>query len=449
MKKNRVLLCILLTLAISGSMTACGKQKDDTAAEESTTTALEVIEVNADAEGNTDASIDKEDTTAGNEESASGQETDTVSAESTSVAESTASGSGNNGAADNTSGSASDGNAASAVSGGGSGSSSSPSDTSASDTSAQAGDSDEPDTEENTVAGTIHLGSGTFEGEGISISGSTITITGEGTYVLDGAMTGMVEVNSTQKVKLKLNGVNITNPSGPAILCTDAKRLTITLIEGTSNTLTDGTTNDYDGAICSNDTLEIKGSGTLTVNATNAHGISCDDDIIIKNGNITINAVKTGMMANDDITISGGTLHVTGGTNGVKSKGTLHISGGSLWATGGPKEKKSALYSAGAFTLTGGYVYAVGCGASEPDASTSTQSAISVKFSPSLSAGSTASLSSGGTELLSTSPSGAFHTVFISTPELYDGMNFNVNANGSDLGNFTVSGSMTYVTAGS
>lgn len=309
----------------------------------------------------------------------------------------------------------------------------------------------EPDVpaEENVVSGIIDLTDGSFEGEGISVNGGTILITGEGTYILSGTRTGMVEVNSTKKVKLKLNGVSITNPSGPAILCTDAKKLTITLIEGTYNSLSDGVNPDFDGAVCSNDTLEIKGAGALNVTANNAHGIASDDDLIIKNGDITVNAVKTGLMANDDITISGGTLHVTGATNGIKSKGTLHISGGTIFTIGGPKETKSALYSAGAFSLTGGYIYALGCGASDPDPGSSTQSAISAKYVPSLAAGSTASVVCGGLQFMRETSPYAFNTVFISTPDIDNGQPFSVFANDVEYGSgFVTNGIITSVTAG-
>lgn len=298
----------------------------------------------------------------------------------------------------------------------------------------------EPPTEEpaNVVSGIVDLSSKTFEGEGISINGDVVTFTGEGTYVMSGSMTGMIEINTAQKIKLKLNGVNIQNPAGPAIMCTDAKRLTITLIEGTVNTLSDGVNTAADGALFSNDTLEIKGAGSLQIQANNAHGIACDDDIIIKNGNIQVNAVKSGLMANDDITISGGQLRVTGGTNGMKSKGTMNITGGTIWTVGGPKEKKSALYSAGALTITGGSVYAIGCGVSVPDGA-STQRSLTVHLSPSGEAGAVY-IDGGGFPLMDLSTPYAYNTVFVSTPDLYEGMGCTVNASGRDCGTVTVTG---------
>ncbi len=300
--------------------------------------------------------------------------------------------------------------------------------------------------EENVVSGVIDFNTNTFQGEGISLSGATYTITGEGTYILTGTLTGNVEVNSTAKVKLKLGGVSITNPCGPAIVCTNAKKLTLTLIEGTQNTLTDGANADFNGCITSNDTLEIKGAGALNINANNAHGISSDDDIIIKNGNITINAVKSGMIANDDITVSGGNLRATGGTNGIKSKGSVHIEGGSLFLYGGPREDKSAIYAGTFFSLTGGYVYALGCGAAQPDPATSTQCSICVKYTPSLAENSWASINCNGMQFLNETSPYAFNTVFLSTPDVYDGMAFSIFANGVECGEgYTTAGLSTAI----
>ncbi len=298
---------------------------------------------------------------------------------------------------------------------------------------------------EDVVMAMIDLSSMGIEGAGAAVNGNVISITQAGTYIVGGVLSdGMIEVNTTEKVKLKLNGADITNSTGPAVLVTDAKRLTMTLIEGTVNSLTGGSEVE-EGAIFTNDTLEIKGAGTLYVNGTARHGISSDDDIVIKNGDIYVNALKTGIMANDDITVSGGTLHVTGGTNGMKSKGTMHIAGGTLWVTGGPKETKSGLYSETTFTVTGGYIYVIGCDATAPDPSTSTQNALAAKFVPSLAGGSTASISSGGAVLFDAYSDMAYNTVFVCTPDIWDGMEFQVTANGADCGVYTTAGMMTAV----
>ncbi len=463
-------MCLLTVLALVGSMAACGN-KNETVPSESTTEISNAELSEEDDDSDDDAPIDMEHLVIKTEESSaensaveSREESADDASEAAENSDSTE-GSSTSGAEQN-----SQSSTASQSSGAEQAQNSKPDESTAGNnnskpssdskteqpvSSAAGSSSSVAETQAATeaaveeVSGIIQLGSSiSYEGSGISIEGNKVLITGEGTYVITGTLPeGMIEVNTTFKVKLKLNGVSVTNSSGPAILVTDAKKLTITLIEGTTNTLTDGTSTAYDGAICTNDTLEIKGAGTLHITANNAHGISSDDDIIVKNGEITINAVKSGMMANDDITISGGTLHVTGGTNGIKSKGTMHISGGTIWSIGGPKENKSALYSAGAFTLTGGSIYAVGCGASEPDAASSTQNAVSVKLTPSLAANSSVGMTLSGKNVFEVASPYAFNTIFVSTPDLTDGSSFNVQANGSDLGSFTVSGGMTSVTA--
>ena len=301
--------------------------------------------------------------------------------------------------------------------------------------------------EENVVSGILDLSAGTYEGEGIAIEGSTWVVTGEGTYLVYGEMVGQIEVRTTAKVKLKLNGVTIQDPAGPAILVTDAKKLTLTLVEGTYNYLSDGGDGTLDGCICTNDTLEIKGAGALDVVGTVAHGISSDDDIIIKNGTIKVDAAKSALMANDDITVLGGELTAVGATNGIKSKGTLNISGGTVRAFGGPKDTKSALYAAGPFTLTGGYVYAVGCGATAPDPATSTQCAVNVRYTPSLAAGTSAAVVCDGMQFLSETPGTAYNTLFVSTPDMYEGMTVTAYAADAVCGETTLSGICTALEA--
>ena len=318
MRTARSIACLLIAAALCTSLAACGKQKETVSETitETTASVLEAEEETEEDESGDDAPIDLDKVTARGSTTAPSESKATTTAVSTDK---------NTASTDKKTQTTKDPKST---------------DKSSKTTTTQTVTEPAPEGEEKAVSGIIDLGSGKYEGEGITVDGSTIRITGSGTYILSGSRSGMVEVNTTEKVKLKLNGVKISNPDGPAILCTDAKRLTITLIEGTYNELTDGG-GAHDGTITSNDTLEIKGAGTLRVNGNVGHGISSDDDIIIKNGDITVNAAKSGLMANDDITVTGGTLHITGQTNGMKSKGTVHIEGGSMWIIGGPKETKS------------------------------------------------------------------------------------------------------------
>lgn len=95
--------------------------------------------------------------------------------------------------------------------------------------------------------------------------------------------------------------MSLTNKNGSAVYVKNADKAYITLTDNTENTLTDGenyTSGDENekGCITSRDNLEIKGSGSLTVNGNYNHGIFSSNSIEIGNGNITVNAKMTVFM---------------------------------------------------------------------------------------------------------------------------------------------------------
>ncbi|HEY9061451.1 MAG TPA: carbohydrate-binding domain-containing protein [Pseudobacteroides sp.] len=165
--------------------------------------------------------------------------------------------------------------------------------------------------------GTINLGSTiTYTGTGISVSGSTVKITAGGDHTVSGTLTnGMILVDTTERVKLRLSNASITNSSGPAIYGKNADKLFITLDKDTINTLADGRTysdSTLKAALFSNDDLEIKGSGTLNITGNYNHAIASDDDVIIENGIINVkSSVSDGIHANGQVHVKGGTLNIT------------------------------------------------------------------------------------------------------------------------------------------
>ena len=191
--------------------------------------------------------------------------------------------------------------------------------------------------------GEIDLSSRTATGDGVAFNGTTVLVTKGGDFTVTGTLEdGMIRVNSDSKVKLRLSGVSITNASGPAIYFENAQKALITLTENTGNTLSDGTSysEDLKGTLFSNDDLEIKGNGSLTITGNYNHGIVCDDSLSIENGNITVNAAGDALHANDDINISGGSLLLTAVGDGLQSDGSLTVSGGdlSVSTTGDPSQ---------------------------------------------------------------------------------------------------------------
>lgn len=289
-----------------------------------------------------------------------------------------------------------------------------------------------PEEEEITYTASISLGSSSsFTGSNVSIDGSHVLINAGGDYYVSGTLSGgQLEVNTTEKVKLYFDGVNISNPNGPAILITDAKRIEIKLLSGTVTNLSDGGKDKIcDGAIFTNDTIEIKGKGTLNIIANNAHGIASDDDIIIQNGNINITSVKSGLIAHDDITINDGTLSIFGGTNGIKSKNTININGGYSTICGGTKEEKSSVYAAGAFNYTGGTVFAAGNTVSAPTSASNPY--VVAGFGTALNGGTKVRLTLNNTQLTEFTPKNSFKCIMLLSPDCKDGSKFGISVGDS------------------
>lgn len=294
---------------------------------------------------------------------------------------------------------------------------------------------------EDKYTARITLGSSpSFSGSNVSVEGSVVKINAGGDYIFTGSVTnGQIYVNTEteEKITLILNGVDISNSSGPAIFIDEAKKCTIKIKEGSVNNLSDGgRDNINDGVIFSNDTLLFKGSGTLNITSGNAHGIASDDDIIIENGTYNITSVKSGVFAHDDITISGGNLDIKGGTNGIKSKGTVNISGGNSVISGGTKEEKSSIYSTGAFNYSGGYVFAAGNMVSVP---TNTDIPyIVADLGTACAAGSEVEMVLDGIQMADFAPHNNFRCLLMLAPEISVGSSFYAVINGNSSETNTV-----------
>ncbi|MBQ3202623.1 MAG: carbohydrate-binding domain-containing protein [Clostridia bacterium] len=182
----------------------------------------------------------------------------------------------------------------------------------------------------------------------VHISGSTVTITEEATYVLSGELSdGMLIVQAPETAKLQLvfNGVHITSQTSAALYIAEADKVFVTLAEGSMNSLTNGGSftaideNNIDAALFSKQDLTLNGSGTLTVTSPVGHGIVCKDDLVITGGSYTVNSASHGLDANDSVRISEATLTIDAGKDAIHAensedaeKGFIYISSGTIKA---------------------------------------------------------------------------------------------------------------------
>ncbi len=209
------------------------------------------------------------------------------------------------------------------------------------------------------------------EGENMVVEGTKVTISASGEYYVDGTLDdGQIIVNvpdetvDAETVKIFLNGVSITGTAAPAIYVENAENTSINLMDGTTNTLSDGTvaySGDYldTGVIEAKDDLTIKGTGTLNITANTQYAIQCNNDIKFTDGIVNIETIlddavrgKTSVTVKElavlnidsecdgikstqgNVAIEGGTISVKAGNDAIQAETTIDISGGTVVAGG-------------------------------------------------------------------------------------------------------------------
>lgn len=198
--------------------------------------------------------------------------------------------------------------------------------------------------EETSAHITLSGTSASSDSDAVQISGTTVTITDEGTYILSGTLNdGMIVVSAedTDKIQLVLDNVEITNSTSAAIYVLEADKVFITTASGSENTLTNGgeyvaiDDNNIDAVIFSKSDLTLNGAGTLTINAAAGHGVVSKDDLVLTSGTYNITAASHGLSGKDSVRIANGTYTITSGKDGIQAENTDDTSLGFLYIAGG------------------------------------------------------------------------------------------------------------------
>ena len=156
---------------------------------------------------------------------------------------------------------------------------------------------------------------------------------GEIIYVLSGSTSnGEFYLEGAFKCTVELSGVSITNPSGPAINVQNGKRVSVSIKKSTTNTLTDGANEDYNGAFHSKGHTKFKGKGTLNVVGNSKHGIYSKEYLEIKNCNINITkTVKDGIHCKEYFFMESGNVSISGaGDDGIQVELSGNASTGAM-----------------------------------------------------------------------------------------------------------------------
>lgn len=210
---------------------------------------------------------------------------------------------------------------------------------------------------------------------GVAEIDARIIISEPGTFVLTGNYTSQIKVTLTNPdngyVTLILNGTNITNPLGPAILFTKTHEMDPTeyskedpityekamslnfsdagskviISDDTENIVVGYYSEKFDGALYSKTSMAVyggkKGNGKLTIwgNCDGCEGLDSDLHMEINGGIINIASGDDGINGSEDfgsaVIINGGKIKINAGSysdrgDGIDANGILIINGGEL-----------------------------------------------------------------------------------------------------------------------
>ena len=223
----------------------------------------------------------------------------------------------------------------------------------------------------NATLVTLTDSSATAKGKytGYEIDGTDVSITAAGTYVFSGDCdNGSITVKKgVTGVTIVLNGLTLTNDDSAAITLNKTAEASLIAAAGTTNTVADTEGPSDENAavkVKSGAALTIGGMGTLTVDGNAKNGIkgAADAVITVAEGKLNINAANDGLSCDDELNITGGTLSITAGGDAVKaspdagenpdttSLGNVTISGGTLTLSAA----EDGIQADGDLTISGG-----------------------------------------------------------------------------------------------
>ncbi|MCM1506104.1 MAG: carbohydrate-binding domain-containing protein [Ruminococcus flavefaciens] len=202
-----------------------------------------------------------------------------------------------------------------------------------------------PDYSQITAEIILNGKSAEVKGNGVSVKGSTVTITDEGIYHITGTLDdGQIIVDAEKnKVQLVLDNAEINCSNSSAVYIVSAKKTFITLADGSKNIISDGSEYEYadssqdepDSAVFSHDSLTINGTGELEVNGNYNDGIRSKDDVVITDGKITVNAAGDAIKGKDYVAVADGDINLTSGKHGINASNTAEDAEGFVYIEGG------------------------------------------------------------------------------------------------------------------
>ena len=178
----------------------------------------------------------------------------------------------------------------------------------------------------------IDLNNLSVDGNGANISDTTVKITSAGTYYFSGKSDDaniVVEADKNAEVVLVFDNAEITSTKTAVINGVQAKKITVNLANGSTNTFSDSSNyteftedDEPDSTVFSKTDLVVNGSGKLIINANYKDAIASKDTLKIVNTNLEINANDDGIRGKDYIGIKNSNITVKSKGDAIKSTNT-------------------------------------------------------------------------------------------------------------------------------
>ncbi len=280
----------------------------------------------------------------------------------------------------------------------------------------------------------------------IKISGGTFTLeSGGGSSTSIGNDVSAKGLKASTSITIDagnftINSADDTLHSNNTIIINDG---TFNLSSGDDGIHADTTLTINNGTIDITESYEGIESSLITINDGNINIVSSDDGVNVAGGTDGSglggrpsgqgNLSDTG---DEYLYINGGTIVVDADGDGIDVNGAIEMNGGIVVVNGPTSSRDGALDYDNTFKINGGVLVAVGSsGMAQAPSSSSTQNAMLISFSGTLSANTMVHIeTSSGNELLSFVPTKSYQSLVFSSSEISTGSSYDVYYGGSSTG---------------
>jgi len=213
-------------------------------------------------------------------------------------------------------------------------------------------------------------GTSVSAGAGVTVNGTTATITQGGVYRVSGTLTDgriLVDAAADALVVLILDGVTLTSATDAPLVATSAGKVILHVPTGTTSTLTDAatrpSTTSPNAAIHVSGDLALDGGGTLVVHGRYNDGLRGMRGLAVHGGTFTVDGRDDALVAEDCVIVHAGTFNLqTTSGDALKAEnsvdvdlGYVHVLGGDFTiraASDGLQAETDLMITAGTFDVT-------------------------------------------------------------------------------------------------